>query len=275
MSATLHRRAEGQTDERSVPRRQARRRIRLSVPGTAAVAVVLSAVAGFVDIVGWLTLAHVYSANMTGNTIHLAQGITAHRGVEMFGRVWPILCFVLGLFVSELVYEVMQRKGEPASASVTLGIEALFIGLVVVVLPLPPDTAVATAAGLHFFVPVGLLSTAMGLQNATLVRVGASSVYTTHVTGNLTRFAREAAHWTVSAFRRQRVPAQGSARRAMLMATVWTSYLCGGVLGVLGRGAWGLRALVFPLVVLVALVVLDRVRPLGGHDMPREPQPIF
>ena len=196
----------------------------------------------------------------------------------MVGRVWPIFCFVLGMFVSELVYEVMQRRGAPASASVTLGIEALFIGLVVVALPLPPDSEIVTAAGLRFFVPVGLLSTAMGLQNATLVRVGASSVYTTHITGNLTRFAREAAHWTVSAFRRQRggrTAARGSARRAMLMAAVWTSYLCGAVLGVLGRSAWGLRALVFPLVVLVALVVLDRARPLGGRDTPREPQPIF
>jgi uncharacterized membrane protein YoaK (UPF0700 family) len=240
--------------------------------------VVLSAVAGFVDVVGWLTLAHVYSANMTGNTIHLAQAITKHRGVEMFARAWPILCFVLGLFVSELVYEVMQRSGAPTSASVTLGIEALFIALVVVALPLPPDSEIATAAGLRFFVPVGLLSTAMGLQNASLVRVGASSVYTTHITGNLTRFAREAAHWTVSTFRRQReapVSARGSGRRAMLMAAVWTSYLCGAVLGVLGRSTWGLRALAAPTAVLVALVVLDRVRPLGGRDMPREPQPIF
>ncbi|MCU1281386.1 MAG: transrane protein YoaK [bacterium] len=270
--------AQGQTAERSVPRRQVRRRVRLSVGGTAAVAVLLSAVAGFVDIVGWLTLAHVYSANMTGNTIHLAQGITQHRGVETLGRAWPILCFVLGLFVSELVYEVMQRRGAPAGASVTLGIEALFIGLVVIAFPLPPDSEVATAAGLRFFVPVGLLSTAMGLQNATLVRVGASSVYTTHVTGNLTRLAREAAHWTVSVFRHRRgegVSARGSARRALLMAIVWTAYLCGAALGLLGRGAWGLRALVLPVTVLVALVVVDRVRPLGGHDMPDEPHPIF
>lgn len=246
--------------------------------GTAAVVILLSAVAGFVDIVGWLALAHVYSANMTGNTIHLAQGITQHHAVEIFGRAWPILCFVLGLFVSELVYEVMQRRGAPASASITLGIEALMIALVVLVFPLPPDSAVASAAGLHFFVPVGLLSTAMGLQNASLVRVGASSVYTTNVTGNLTRLAREAAHWTVAAVHRPHdagAPAARSAGRALLMTAVWSSYLCGSVLGVLGRGALGLRALVFPLIVLVSLVVLDRVRPLGGHDMPGEPQPMF
>jgi uncharacterized membrane protein YoaK (UPF0700 family) len=250
----------------------------MSVGGTAAVAIVLSAVAGFVDIVGWLALAHVYSANMTGNTIHLAQGITQHHGIEPFARAWPILCFVLGLFVSEVVYEVMQRKGSPARASVTLGLEALFIGLVVLVLPLPPDSALATAAGLRYFVPVGLLSTAMGLQNASLVRVGASSVYTTHVTGNLTRLAREAAHWTVSTLhprREARAPARRSARRAVLMAVVWTSYLCGAMLGLKGRDAWGLRALAFPVIVLVALIVLDRVRPLGGHDLPSEPHPIF
>jgi hypothetical protein len=39
--------------------------------------------------------------------------------------------------------------------------------------------------------------------------------------------------------------------------------------------AFGLRSLVFPLIVLVGLVALDRVRPLGGHDLPNEPHPIF
>jgi uncharacterized membrane protein YoaK (UPF0700 family) len=272
----MHRVARGQVADRPVQRRRAGV-VRLSVGGTAAVAVALSAVAGFVDIVGWLALAHVYSANMTGNTLHLAQGISQHRVGETFARAWPILCFVLGLFVSELVYQVMQRRGAPGSASITLGIEALLIALVAVVLPLPPDSVLAVAAGLHYFIPVGLLATAMGLQNASLVRVGASSVYTTHVTGNLTRFAREAANWTVWAIHRPHETrlARRSARRSLLMAGVWGSYLCGAVLGVLGRHAWGLRALVLPLVVLLALVALDRVRPLGGHDMPDEPLPMF
>jgi len=250
----------------------------MSVGGTAAVAVVLSAVAGFVDLVGWLALAHVYSANMTGNTIHLAQGITQHRAVETFARAWPIFCFVLGLFVSELVYELMRRRAAPGSASITLGMEALLIALVVIALPLPPDSEVATAAGVHYFVPVGLLATAMGLQNASLVRVGASSVYTTHVTGNLTRLAREAAHWTVLTIHRPHgtnATARRSGRRALLMAAVWTSYLSGAVFGLFARQAWGLRALVLPLMVLLALVLLDRVRPLGGHDMPDEPHPMF
>jgi uncharacterized membrane protein YoaK (UPF0700 family) len=268
--------AEGRAAERPAWRRVGA--ARLGVGGTAAVAVVLSAVAGFVDIVGWLALAHVYSANMTGNTLHLAQAITGRRVVETLARAWPIACFVLGLFVSELVYQLMQRRGSPGSASITLGSEAVLIALVVIALPLPPDSALATASGLAYFVPVGLLATAMGLQNASLVRVGASTVYTTHITGNLTRLAREAASWTASTFRgprSERASARLSARRALLMATVWTTYLVGAALGLLGRGALGLRALVFPLIVLVALVVVDRVRPLGGHDLPSEPRPIF
>jgi uncharacterized membrane protein YoaK (UPF0700 family) len=242
------------------------------------VAIVLSAVAGFVDIVGWLSLAHVYSANMTGNTLHLAQGITHGHAVETLARAWPILCFVAGLFASEVVFVVMQHRGASSSASITLGLEALFIGLVVILLPLPPDSEMVTAEGLRYFVPVGLLATAMGLQNATLVRVGASSVYTTHVTGNLTRLAREAAHWGVSRIHRPDRTTEAtrrSGRRALLMASVWTSYLCGALLGLWGRTALGLRSLVFPLLVLVALVALDRLRPLGGHEMPNEPNPIF
>jgi uncharacterized membrane protein YoaK (UPF0700 family) len=163
----------------------------------------------------------------------------------MFARAWPILCFVLGLFASEAVYQVMRARGASSTASITLGIEALFIALVIVVLPLPPDSEMATTAGLRFFVPVGLL-------------------------------AREAANWMVSVvYRRRGSNAGTSARRALLMAAVWSSYVGGALLGVRGRAAIGLRSLVFPLIVLLALVALDRVRPLGGHDMPDEPHPIF
>ncbi len=246
----------------------------MGVRGVAAVAIVLAAVAGFVDLVGWLALAHVYSANMTGNTIHLAQGLAQGRTTEAVCRAWPILCFVLGLFASELSYELMRLRGAPAGASLALGLEALLLALVVVTMPLGPGVEVAAGAGARYFVPVGLLSAAMGLQNASLVRVGASSLYTTHVTGNLTRLAREAARWTVARDRAAE-PARSSGRRALFMAVMWSSYVAGSMLGLVGRDAIGLRALVAPLAVLLALVVLDRVRPIGGHDTPEEPHPIF
>jgi uncharacterized membrane protein YoaK (UPF0700 family) len=43
----------------------------------ATIATILAAVAGFVDTAGFLTLAHVYTANMSGNTVQV--------GVEALG----------------------------------------------------------------------------------------------------------------------------------------------------------------------------------------------
>ena len=250
----------------------------LGAGGKAAVAAALSAVAGFVDVVGWLALAHVYSANMTGNTIHLAQGVTQHHALETLARGWPILWFVFGLFASELVYELMRQRGTATTASVTLGAEALFILIVALLLPLPPDGELASAAGWRYFAPVGMLALAMGLQNATLVRVGASTIYTTNVTGNLTRLAREGAHFVIWLPRRrmgERMRSQRSLRRVLLMAGVWTAYFAGALLGVMGRGAWGMRALAVPVVGLLALVLVDALRPIAGHGLPDQPDPMF
>ena len=127
----------------------------------------------------------------------------------------------------------------------------------------------------------GLLALAMGLQNATLVRVGASSVYTTHVTGNLTRLARDAAHMLLFASDRARgrvrgrVLRQRSTRRVLLMTAMWIAYAIGAVLGTWAADHWGRHGAIAAIVVLTALVAYDAFQPIGGHEQPADPHPLF
>ncbi|HVV49783.1 MAG TPA: YoaK family protein [Polyangia bacterium] len=241
-------------------------------------AVALSAVAGYVDALGWMLFSHVYVANMTGNTVALGRSLADRDLADALARVWPIVTFTSGLFASELVYEVVRRRGRRSSVAWTLGLELCCL-VAVTLLPWPHAS---TKSGAAYYLPTGLLALAMGLQNATLVRVGASSVYTTHLTGNLTRLGREAAHlllWLKDG-RPDRAPPrrlrdQRAAHRVLLMGAMWTLYALGAVLGSLAADGWNRRGALPAVLGLAALIALDLVRPLGGHETPPEPHPMF
>lgn len=245
--------------------------------GLAAIAIVLTAVAGYVDALGWVLLSHVYVANMSGNSIALGRSLAERDFGDAAARIWPIVSFTLGLFVSELVYELVRRRGRRSSVGWSLGLEAGAIAFVAI-LPWPPAH---TTSGLGYYVPTGLLSLAMGLQNATLIRVGASSIYTTHVTGNLTRLAREAAHsvWWLEDRAAGRAAghalAQRSTRRVLLMTAMWIGYTLGAIVGALAADRFGRPGAVAAVVVLAALVAADAFEPIGGHEAPPEPHPMF
>jgi uncharacterized membrane protein YoaK (UPF0700 family) len=243
----------------------------------AGVAILLSAIAGYVDALGWTLLSHVYVANMSGNTIAVARGLARRDFGQAAARIWPIVAFTIGLFVSEIAHQIALRRGRPSSVGWTLGTEAGAIAFVSI-LPWPPATS---TIGLDYYLPTGLLALAMGLQNATLVRVGASSVYTTHVTGNITRLAREATRAVLRMGPSGEHPVRGrfwrqrSARRALLMSGMWIAYCAGALFGALATDQWGRRAALGAVVVLTGLVIADAFEPIGGHEPRREPHPMF
>lgn len=243
----------------------------------AAVATLLSATAGYVDAIGYVLLAHVYVANMSGNTIAFGRGIAHGDLGEAAARVWPIVVFTVGLFLSELLYEVAVRHNRPSGAAWTLGLEAIVLAIYMAL----PFSAAPAAYGWSYYVPVALLALAMGLQNATLIRVGASSLYTTHITGNLTRLAREGAHallWIATGHSRKGRTEEDdrrAARRVGLMAGLWMSYTVGAVAGSLAVGRWGRLGAWAALAALLVLIAVDLLRPIGGHAPPSRPHPIF
>lgn len=239
----------------------------------AVIACVLSLVAGYVDSLGYLLLAHVYVANMSGNTIDVGRGLAKGSLAEAAARFWPVVVFTFGVFLSELLYELARRRQRRSSASWTLGAEAVVLAIFLA----QPFTHSPGKYGYAYYVPVGLLALAMGLQNATLIRVGASSVYTTHITGNLTRLAREGARGLLGL--RARGKRGEDERRAMrrvgLMGALWLIYTAGALSGTLATWRWGRQAIALPLAPLAVLVLLDRLRPIGGHSTPQQPSPIF
>ncbi len=100
-----------------------------------------------------------------------------------------------------------------------------------------------------YFALVALLAFAMGIQTATLTHIGPLTVYTTFVTGTLTKFAESLAQvlcWSHDHFRLsgklsdtvRRMPKQQEARNAAFLISIWLCYLTGAAIGILTKRRW-------------------------------------
>ncbi len=241
-------------------------------------AVAMAGAAGCVDAVGYLVLAHLFTAHMSGNSV--AFGADLGRGVwgEVLRRGFPIPLFVLGVAAGGVAIEAGHRRGLRCTMSLVLLVEAALLGAFVGGAELVARRGVvAPSAGPPYYWLASMLTVAMGLQTAALQRVGGRAVRTTYVTGMLTRFAEESVvflfwfrderrargrrrmrEWARSVREHRRV------NRAVLLAAIWSGYLagavCGGVLDARVHG-WAVTP---ALVVIAAVIVTDQRHPIHG-----------
>ena len=176
-------------------------------------------IAGYVDSYALLKFG-VYASFMTGNTTSAGLFAGQHNWRRAGHSLLPIPCFLLGVLLGTLLTRSGERRDQ-ALARVSALVAAML--------------GVATAAG-YFAWPgwlgVVILSLAMGLMNTSIVRVGAQAVSLGFMTGDLNSMAQHVA----LGIERAPVPeAQGSWDthwwRAALLAGLWTTFLCGAVLG--------------------------------------------
>jgi uncharacterized membrane protein YoaK (UPF0700 family) len=159
----------------------------LSVGEKALVAVAVTWAAGFVDTTGYLRLSHIFTANMSGNTVRVSLGAATWNWNMAAQRFWPLVAFVTGLLISAAIHEAGHRREFTRTSAIVFGMEAMLLACFLAL----SRTVWAgnLQSGEPFYVCTALLGLAMGLQNATITRVGALSVKTTHITGTLTSFA--------------------------------------------------------------------------------------
>jgi uncharacterized membrane protein YoaK (UPF0700 family) len=231
----------------------------------AAVALLLTFVAGYVDIVGYLALYQVFTANMTGNTVHFASNLVHSRWQDalLAGSMIPI--FVVGSVVGRAIIEVGARNRIRRIASLTLSIEALLIGFASLAPPRTsaPDIEIGCLAALAF---------AMGIQTAALTRIGPLTIHTTFVTGMLNKLAQLLSHSMFLAYDRVRgekrvIDAQLKVRRqALFIFSIWLTYFVGAIVGTMTETDFGLRALLIPIVLLAIAILADQVSPLSIRE---------
>lgn len=241
----------------------------------AALAVTLTWVAGFVDVVGYVLFRGIYTANMSGNTIDLGRTLPSATIGPMLRHLSAILFFVAGMVAGRMVIDFAARRNTRAVASVTLAIEAAM--LVALMYwgsgrPYPEEPW-------PFYGLIALAALAMGFQNITVNHVGALTVYTCFITGALTKFAQSFSRYifwfrdrTEHRFKQRvwkvvRLSARnGGFQESCYLACVWLAYVGGAASGWYARENWALFSLTAPIGVLLAVIAVDQIRPVSVEE---------
>jgi uncharacterized membrane protein YoaK (UPF0700 family) len=227
----------------------------------AVVALLLTFAAGCVDIIGFMNLYHTFTAHMTGVTVHLGQNLMRGKAYDCAVLFATVGAFVLGSVIGRTVVEIGLRKQVRSAATSSLALEFLLIIAVAL-----GGTVPQRQVGM-----VILLAAAMGVQTATLTRIGSLTVHTTFVTGMLNKLAQLLSHalfLSYDEFRGRDQPHLSKTvhRQALFMFSIWVLYLAGAITGTAAASTWGIRALFLPALVVFGVAVFNQVQPMAIEE---------
>jgi uncharacterized membrane protein YoaK (UPF0700 family) len=205
----------------------------------------LTVITGLVDAFSYLTLGHVFVANMTGNVVFLAFGLVGVGGFSVVTSLVAIGAFILGAlgggFFRSRLSSRLHRQLAAATGSQLL---LLIAGVVL--------SAIAGGVlhgGLRYGL-VAVLAVAMGIQNATARGLAVPDLTTTVLTMTITGIAADthAAGGTGSR----------AGRRLISIAAMLGGALVGAVLITRGQVT---AVLVIALIVLAVVTAGTRLAP--------------
>ena len=204
-------------------------------------AATLSATAGFVDAVGWLTSGGLFVSFMSGNVTKLGLGLAGHLDNVALGA-GLIASFVGGVVIGSLVGRAAGNRQRDAVLWLVTGMMAL----------------AALGLELHLLVPaVLILSASMGAKNTIFAENGEVKVGLTYMTGALVRVGKRLATAMLG----------GDRFGWVAPATLFFGMVFGATLGAMAQLAIGPRALWIAVAVMLALTLGSRWLP-GPAETP-------
>jgi uncharacterized membrane protein YoaK (UPF0700 family) len=219
----------------------------------------LSATAGYIDAVGFLTLFGLFPAHVTGELVGLTTAFTAGHVMSHPGRYAVIPVFVLALFAAAIVTRSRRNAGK-APHRALLGLLTVALGLCALTGfwqgPQGPLVQ-AWVLGLRECSMVA----SMAFQNAFMREALTSACPTTVMTGNLTQFVFELVDMAAARLgwdRTETTRARSATRtRFWLVTSALGAFLGGAVLGGYLTGIVGAFGTVLPM--LAALLLSRRI----------------
>jgi uncharacterized membrane protein YoaK (UPF0700 family) len=220
---------------------------------------ILALIAGYVDAYTFLNY-QVYGSFMSGNTtqagLNAGEGDLAGAGYNFL----PIPIFVAGVFIGTfLVYSYLANRLRLLFALVAA---LLLLGIATVAL-----TPGAAWAGII------ALSLAMGIMNTSVTSVGPQKINLGYVSGTLNSLAR---HLALAAKEMPLLDATGPqdthARRAALLAGIWTAFVLGALLAGIATPRYSALSLAFPVVILLGLAACNPTLEQGASKADNEGQ---
>jgi len=237
------------------------------------VALALTSAAGCTDIVGYLSLYHTFTAHMTGNSVHLGNYLFDRNFEEAKLAGTVLIAFICGSLLGRGLIEMAARKKIRSVATWTLAIEAALLAIVATnFFHLSLDARDL----LQYQTPLALMAAAMGMQTATITRVGPLTVHTTFVTGMINKLGQlisqalfdtyDVAVATPGSGERSVLHRKQTLLKAMFMFSIWCAYVAGAVAGTWLHVRWQLRALYAPVGLLCGAIAADQIFPLSIEE---------
>jgi uncharacterized membrane protein YoaK (UPF0700 family) len=248
------------------------------------IAVALAWAAGFVDAAVWSVFYHVYTSHMTGNTASFANAIVERKWGQALLHGWVFVPFMAGLLYSAATTKAARRHGFHSSFSIALLTELLLLSAFVELGSRYLDNG-------HPKMPIGVIgfallsmpAAAMGLQTVTVTRINGLRVYTTYLTGSLSKFSESVIDYLFWVRDRTRgrlrsrfykvlrlTPRQNSVQHAALTAGLWVGFFLGALSGIVAEQRFALVALYAPMAVLGVAIAVDLIRPVAAADEPEQ-----
>ncbi|MGU3575346.1 YoaK family protein [Brucellaceae bacterium C25G] len=195
----------------------------------------LTASAGFVDVIAFLQLDGFFASFMSGNTTQLGIGLAGHPNFTGKVMVWfpaaLILLFFAGAFIGTLLMSLFEQNGNVFVLSGVL----VLIGAVILLKQ--TDTV--------YLQSTLLLAGAMGMQNASFHQRGNAKLGATYVTGTLFNCAADLA---------RSITGEVPKKRWLEHFYVWLALMLGAISG--GFADWWLGSMTLSIPFLIILAVL-------------------
>jgi uncharacterized membrane protein YoaK (UPF0700 family) len=221
----------------------------------------LAGAAGSLDAISYLGLGHVFTANMTGNTVLLGVALSQRDIPAVLRNAVALVGFGVGVALGTAIAGRGRPGGRwPRIVTVTLAVELAALLLYALIWHLVDTPSGGSASAL-----ILLSAGAMGIQSEAVRCLKISGVSTTYITGTLTNLTASLVGW-LRAATEEALPVSADAANARLPglpAAVWGVYLLGAIAGgaaALHRqpGAIWAPAGVVALVVVIAALQYGR-----------------
>ncbi|MDX2131758.1 MAG: DUF1275 family protein [Planctomycetota bacterium] len=233
----------------------------------ARLAVTLAWVSGYTNLIAVLALGTAIS-HISGTTSMLGRDVVEGKWALAALAGFLLVTFLCGAVLSGLLTEHARRRGWESIYVTPMLVEAVLLGLFAIGVEVREGSVLTGPSGTYLL--GGIASCAMGLQNATITRISNGVVRTTHVTGVLTDVGLEFAQLLSWPRERTGTPrttgalsAQPGARRLVLLASVFGSFLLGAALGTIAFDTLPRWSMFPPVAFLLWLVFVDATRPIA------------
>ena len=216
--------------------------------------IALAWTSGYVDVVSYLGLGHVFPANMTGNTVFLGLALAQARGSQILRSALALAGFAAGVAIaSPLVDRDRETTIWPPSVTRALALECAVLSLLACGGSFIKGLTPGAMDGL-----VLLAGCAMGIQSAAIHSLGLPGVATTYITGTWTAFVRKLfsrAHSQVIGLRKSG-QWESAEENLSVMAALLGIYVFGAWIGAAAQIHWRLESIFLPALTVAGVALL-------------------